>query len=87
MFADRVRCLYAYSEGLPWFVRLHLRAHTVSVGEKDQSEGPLLVLCSGWSAFMWKHWDELSHVGELITRRTNKRKCGDREKSPNSPRA
>lgn len=40
----------------------------------------------GWSALMWRHWDKPSHDGEFLTRRTNKRKCKDMERSPNSPR-
>ena len=63
---------------------------TVSPGRKDQSEGPLLVLPPRRSALIWRYWNELNHNGELLTKMTNrvkKRKCRDREESPNSPRA
>lgn len=61
---------------------------TQSLGEKDLLEGPSLVPPTGWSALMWRSQDELSHDGELLTRKTNrgkKRKGRDRKESPNSP--
>ena len=79
-----------YSEGFPQLVRPWPYAHTVSLGKKELSEGPLLVLPPRRSALIWRYWNELNHSGELLTKMTNrgkKRKCRDRKESPNSPRA
>ena len=74
-----------YDKGFPWFVRPWPYAHTVSPGEKDLSEGLLLVLPSGWSALMWRWQDEPSHHEDK--QEIKKRKCRDRKESPNLTRA